>query len=72
MPFYEYECNECGEKWSVLLSLSARDEIETTLACPDCGTKGPRRLLSGFATGRSTPGGGPMPGGDCGGGGGGG
>jgi putative FmdB family regulatory protein len=71
MPFYEYECDECGEKWSVLLSISERDEIEKTLPCPDCGAKGPRRLLSGFATGGSSRGG-PMPGGDCGGGGGGG
>ncbi len=71
MPFYEYECNDCCEKWSVLLSMSQRDEIEKTLSCPDCGAKGPRRLLSGFATCKSSAGG-PPPRGDCGGGGGGG
>lgn len=66
MPFYEYECRECGEQWSVLLSMHKRDELEPTLPCPRCKAKGPRRLLSSFATGgaSSTA---PAPG--CGGGG---
>lgn len=74
MPFYEYQCAECEEKWSVLLTISQRDEVEKTLPCPECGTKGPRRLISGFATNAGAPGGGSMAGPPqgCGGGGGGG
>ncbi|MCB1163289.1 MAG: FmdB family zinc ribbon protein [Candidatus Krumholzibacteriia bacterium] len=67
MPFYEYECRECGEKFTALLSMSRRDELEPTLACPRCEAKGPRRLLSSFATGGSGSGGAPAP--SCGGGG---
>lgn len=68
MPFYDYECRDCGEKFTVLLSMSARDELEPTLPCPQCGTKGPRRLLSSFAT-NSTGKAGSTPSHSCGGGG---
>ena len=70
MPFYEYECRECHERWSVLLSLGQRDEVEGSLLCPACGEKGPQRQISGFsaATGRaSTTGGGSCAGGGGGG-----
>jgi putative FmdB family regulatory protein len=50
MAIYEYECRECGERFSALLSISKRDEAEKTLPCPACGAKGPRRLLSSFAS----------------------
>jgi putative FmdB family regulatory protein len=69
MPFYEYECRECGEKFSALLSMSRRDELEATLPCPRCEAKGPRRLLSSFATGGSSPTAGGAPAPSCGGGG---
>lgn len=49
MPFYEYECRDCGRKWSALLGMRERDEMEKTLPCPECGSQGPRRLISGFA-----------------------
>lgn len=63
MPFYEYECRSCGEHWSVLLTIGQRDEVEPTLACPECGVQGPRRLISGFAasTGGTGATGGPPP-----------
>jgi putative FmdB family regulatory protein len=69
MPFYDYECRDCGEKFTALLSLSSRDELEPTLICPHCGAQGPRRLLSSFVanTGGAKPGGAPAP--SCGGGG---
>jgi putative FmdB family regulatory protein len=69
MPFYDYECRECGEKFTALLSMSARDELEPTLPCPACGAKGPRRLLSSFATGSSGAKASGSPSHNCGGGG---
>lgn len=69
MPFYDYECRECGEKFTALLSMSARDELEATLPCPECGAKGPRRLLSSFATPAGGAKGGGAPSHSCGGGG---
>ena len=50
MPIYEYECKACGEKFSALLSMSQRDEAESTLPCPACGEKDSRRLISSFAS----------------------
>jgi putative FmdB family regulatory protein len=67
MPIFEYECRECGERFSILLSASKRDETEASLLCPLCGAKGPRRMLSAFAStikGSPTP-----PAHNCGGGG---
>ena len=59
MPFYEYECRECGFRFEKLLSFAKRDEIERELACPSCGAKHPERMISAFATGSSTPAAGP-------------
>ena len=50
MPFYEYECAKCGEKFEALISISDRDREEAKLACPACDAKGPKRLVSQFAT----------------------
>jgi putative FmdB family regulatory protein len=69
MPFYDYECRDCGEKFTALLSMSARDALEATLPCPECGAKGPRRLLSSFATPAGGAKGGGAPSHSCGGGG---
>jgi putative FmdB family regulatory protein len=67
MPIYEYECQACGERFSALLSLGKRDELEKTLPCPKCEAKGPRRLMSSFS---STVGGGKSSAPACGSGGG--
>src|SRR4051812_49280880 len=46
MPIYEYRCEECGKRSSVLLtSFSSPDP-----ACPNCGKHALRRLVSTFAT----------------------
>ncbi|MFC1573138.1 zinc ribbon domain-containing protein [Candidatus Eisenbacteria bacterium] len=49
MPFYEYECGKCGHRFDAMLAMSTRDEEEKKLTCPDCGERGPRRLISSFA-----------------------
>jgi len=46
VPIYEYRCEECGKRSSALLaSFSSTDP-----ACPHCGKRGLRRLVSTFAT----------------------
>ena len=46
MPIYEYRCEECGKRSSALLmSYSSADP-----ACPHCGKRALRRLVSTFAT----------------------
>ena len=40
MPIYEFECEECGERFEELVGADA------TVACPSCGAERTRRLLS--------------------------
>lgn len=41
MPVYEFECEECGERFEELTASGARE-----LPCPSCGSEQTRRLLS--------------------------
>jgi putative FmdB family regulatory protein len=41
MPVYEFQCEQCGERFEELVSSAAGD-----LACPGCGSEETRRLLS--------------------------
>ena len=50
MPIYEYACLDCRKVVSVLVR---RVTDETEAACPQCGGKNTRRLVSGFAFHRS-------------------
>jgi putative FmdB family regulatory protein len=43
MPIYEFECEECGERFEELVA-SGR-----SAACPSCGFEHTRRLLSSVA-----------------------
>jgi putative FmdB family regulatory protein len=44
MPIYEYECEECGNRYEELLAADASPP-----PCPACGGLRARRLLSGVA-----------------------
>ena len=46
MPLYEYTCDNCGEQFEELVSMSNEDEV----LCPVC-EKPARKLLSAFAIG---------------------
>ena len=60
MPIYEYRCSACSKKSSALLpSYSSPDP-----ACPHCGKLELKRLVSTFATARSSDDGGDDFGGD--------
>lgn len=41
MPIYEFECPDCGHRFEELTPSDTR-----ALACPGCGSKEARRLLS--------------------------
>jgi putative FmdB family regulatory protein len=45
VPIYEYRCEECGKRSSLLVGFSSPDP-----ACPLCGKPALRRLISTFAT----------------------
>ena len=45
MPIYEYTCNACEEIFALLQQ--AGDEEET--ACPKCGSKNVKKLVSSFS-----------------------
>jgi putative FmdB family regulatory protein len=45
VPIYEYRCDECSKKSSLLVGFSSPDP-----ACPHCGKPALRRLVSTFAT----------------------
>jgi len=47
MPHYEYVCETCGWNFTLLQSLHAK-EGET--ACPQCGDRKTRKLVSSFST----------------------
>ncbi|MFO8100940.1 MAG: zinc ribbon domain-containing protein [Dehalococcoidia bacterium] len=48
MPMYEYECNECGEKFEMRRGFSDSDE---DITCPKCGVQNVKRAMSLFASG---------------------
>lgn len=45
MPIYEYQCNQCGERFEVRQSMGADS---SDLDCPKCSSRDLRRLLSSF------------------------
>ncbi len=47
MPLYEYRCEECGEVFEKLVSLSKRNE---PVPCPKCGSRRVGKLMSACAS----------------------
>ncbi|MGQ9576847.1 MAG: FmdB family zinc ribbon protein [Thermoguttaceae bacterium] len=45
MPVYEFECSQCGEKFSEKRTFEEFDKQKST-KCPKCGSRQTRRLLS--------------------------
>jgi putative FmdB family regulatory protein len=44
VPIYEFECEECGNRFDELVAVEA-----TAPSCPSCGAERSRRLLSTVA-----------------------
>ena len=47
MPIYEFHCNKCNHEFDSLLKVN---EDYKKLACPQCGSKAPAKLVSSFRT----------------------
>jgi putative FmdB family regulatory protein len=49
MPIYEYECQNCGQRFELYLSLQNNDPAK----CPNCDSEEVERVISPFTTNRS-------------------
>ena len=49
MPIYEYRCNNCNRRVSIL----SRSFIESSVTCPNCGSTELNRLFSTFSVRKS-------------------
>ncbi|MBN2103194.1 zinc ribbon domain-containing protein [bacterium] len=48
MPVYTYICNECGEKFDLLVGVTAQQEA---LKCKKCGSKNIKKAIGSFNVG---------------------
>ena len=46
MPLYEYRCNKCGRRFSLLVGVTAE---KAELRCPRCGSRQATKLISRIA-----------------------
>ncbi len=44
MPMYDFECTECGKKFTLSESFGEHDRHEQR--CPECGSKKVQQLIS--------------------------
>ena len=51
MPVYEYRCSSCQIRYSEILTIKNSDDLP---ACPSCGSKQVRKLISSVAVVRSS------------------
>ncbi len=50
MPLYEYTCNDCRKRFTVLVGMTAQADGEK---CPHCGHEQATKRVSRFAKGRT-------------------
>lgn len=48
MPIYEFECQDCDERFEKLMRLS---DDTSGVECPECGGRHTRKLMSTFGVG---------------------
>lgn len=48
MPTYEYECRDCGKKFSVAQHIS--EHGKTKVLCPKCKSAKVKQVISAFTT----------------------
>lgn len=53
MPVYEYRCEKCSKKFSVLVGVVAGGKKEQAVACPKCEGKNVYRVISRVSFKRS-------------------
>ncbi|ADG82810.1 FmdB family regulatory protein [Thermincola ferriacetica] len=52
MPRYEFNCQSCGNKFIVAISIAERDKVK----CPECGSKNIKQLFSPVSVGKDSGG----------------
>lgn len=50
MPLFEFRCEECKRKFTLLVGMTAEQKAQ---ACPKCGSGQIRKLISRFSVARS-------------------
>ncbi len=50
MPLFEYVCDQCGRRYSVLVGMTAQSDVQV---CPHCGYDKATKRITRFARGRS-------------------
>ncbi|MGB9802748.1 FmdB family zinc ribbon protein [Desulfofundulus sp.] len=45
MPVYDFKCNSCGHKFTVLVGIDERDRV----TCPQCQSRDVSQLITGCA-----------------------
>lgn len=56
MPIYEYRCRECGKRFDRFFRSLEEAEKEREVECPQCGSKGARKLFSLLGLGAASGG----------------
>jgi len=51
MPIYPYICNECGEKFELLVGVTAQPE---ELKCQKCGSENIKKMIGSFTVSDSS------------------
>jgi putative FmdB family regulatory protein len=51
MPLYSYVCKDCGEKFDLLVGVTAQ---KAELKCPECKSVNIARTFAAFSTGKSS------------------
>jgi len=49
MPNYDFQCQECGRKFTKLVSISEKDQV----TCPECRSQKVKQLYTGFGVKKS-------------------
>ncbi|MCF7740364.1 MAG: zinc ribbon domain-containing protein [Candidatus Marinimicrobia bacterium] len=44
MPIYEFKCNDCGNEFEELVSISQLND--NNISCPECGEKNVKKQIS--------------------------
>ena len=62
MPVYTYICEDCGEKFDLLIGMTSE---KTELKCSKCGSKKMKKTFSSFSVKSSNSSGSSCPTGTC-------
>ncbi len=50
MPTYEFDCERCGNKFSLILTTREYEKEKDRFRCPKCRSKRVKQVLSSFIT----------------------